>query len=239
MRCVLLAALGVWLLTASSAFAQDTDGERRARAHFDAGSGYFADGSYELALQEFRVAHELSGRPQLLYNIALTHERLGAHREAAEYLRRYLAEAEDVPNRASLERRIENLERRASSPATAPPPPEPSSGPDLMAPAIAAFAVGGAGALLYAIAGGLALDRYSALEADCGRTRSCREDEVSDVRTLNAVADTGLVVGAVGVAAGIVLLVVHSTGQGDRSSALQVLPVITADGVQLGVGGTL
>lgn len=98
-------------LVAAPAKAQDS----AARSHFHAGSGYFETGNYEDALKSFTLAYEMSQRPQLLYNLYLTEERLGDLRSAIRYLERYLSEVEEVPNRDVLSVRLANLRRRAEA----------------------------------------------------------------------------------------------------------------------------
>src|SRR5690606_35784292 len=89
--------------------------DETARLHFQAGAKEFEAGRYEAALASFSAAYELSGRPELLYNIALCHEELGRYGEAAVHLRRYLDEVENVPQRTALERRIEILRKAAAA----------------------------------------------------------------------------------------------------------------------------
>ena len=134
MRRVILCSVGVLsLLTAASAevYAQDKDAaeaavdpERRARLEFEAGREAFNEGAYEDALANFQRAHRLSGRSQLLYNIALTYDRLRLNAEALAAYEQYLKEFPDGPESAELRRRTEILrtavERAASANSTEP-----------------------------------------------------------------------------------------------------------------------
>jgi tetratricopeptide (TPR) repeat protein len=128
---VVLVALGA-VAAPHPAQAQETD--ERARFHFQAGRSYFDTGEYEAALREFERAYALSKRPALFYNISLVHERMGQLEKAVEYLRRYLEEAENVPQRATLEVRLQNFERRLErqheDAATAPAPTETREHPE-------------------------------------------------------------------------------------------------------------
>lgn len=101
-------------LSMSTAVAQDD----RARFHFQAGTSYYEAGDYEDALREFDRAYALSQRHQLLYNLSLCHQQLGNLDEAANFLERYLNQVEEIPNRANLERRLENFRRRAAETET-------------------------------------------------------------------------------------------------------------------------
>jgi Tfp pilus assembly protein PilF len=256
-RAFLLGTLVVFVSTAvvfaPDAAAQGDVETERARGHFQAGSSYFEEGDYESAIREFQRAYDLSRRAGLLYNLALSHERLGHYAEAAQLLRRYLSEDAEIPNRTALERRAERLEARArgETPPPAADPTDPTQPPNATTPettegggaplpigSIISFSIAGAGLILYAIAGGVALSGYSALETGCGATTSCTESEVSDVRTMAAVADVGLGVAAVGAAAGAILLVVElSSSGGSQASNVRVSPVASADGVGISIGG--
>lgn len=111
--CLLAALL---LACASSAYAQPSSStDDRARELFQSGADALGAGRYEEALQFFRAAYELSGRPGLLYNIALAHDRLRQDAEALRTYEQYLAEAGEVQNRAEVQRRVEILRRSLES----------------------------------------------------------------------------------------------------------------------------
>ena len=97
--------LGTYPTVAS---AQDDPG----RIHFQAGASDYESGDYQHALGEFQRAYDLSQRTQLFYNISLCYQQLGDLEHAVEFLGRYLNEVEEIPNRAALERRQENLTQR-------------------------------------------------------------------------------------------------------------------------------
>lgn len=113
----------------------EADAEDRAgRVLFDAGAEAYAAGRYDEALRNFVRAYELSGRPELHYNIALAHDRLRHDDEALASYRRYLAEAPATgPHRGEVESRVAVLERsleerraleaRANAALTDEPPP--------------------------------------------------------------------------------------------------------------------
>ena len=84
-----------------------------ARELYQEGDKAYAEGDYELALKKFLQAHDLSKRDLLLYNIGNTYERLGKYQKAADALKQYLPKAKKL-ERAILEKRISNLEERAS-----------------------------------------------------------------------------------------------------------------------------
>ena len=89
---------------------------------------------------------------------------------------------------------------------------------------IAAAGVGVAGFTLFAIAGSMSNGTYGDLEDLCGGERACppnRAAEAADLqdsgRTQQTLANVGLIVGAVGVAAGATLLVIGLTGDSNET----------------------
>ncbi len=98
------------LVSVSHAKAQSTDADDAlARERYQAAVVAFDAGSYEAALDLFRGAYELSPRPQLLYNIGTTADRLRRNVEAVEAFEAYLEQAPDASNAESVRRRIEVL----------------------------------------------------------------------------------------------------------------------------------
>ncbi|MCB9598435.1 MAG: hypothetical protein H6719_37320, partial [Sandaracinaceae bacterium] len=145
-RALALASMGTWLWLASPAVAQteaddddqaplepaeeehslaDEGAQQRARIHFQAGASYYEAGAYEDALREWSRAYDLSHRAELLYNFSLAHQGLNHLEQARDYLRQFLDQVTDIPNRANLELRIENLERRIAEQQAAAEPVEP------------------------------------------------------------------------------------------------------------------
>lgn len=93
----------------------ETPVQGEARSRFQLGESLYEQGRFDEALAEFERAHEISGRPELLYNIHLAHRDAGRPEEAAAALRGYLAEVEDIPNRGLLVGRLQSLESQAAS----------------------------------------------------------------------------------------------------------------------------
>jgi tetratricopeptide (TPR) repeat protein len=89
--------------------------DREARALFEAGVEAYNAARYDRALDYFRRAHELSRRPQLLYNLGLAADRLGSAAVAIEAYERYLRELPNAAERDAVLERIERL-REATSP---------------------------------------------------------------------------------------------------------------------------
>jgi tetratricopeptide (TPR) repeat protein len=214
----------------------------RARVHFEAGRNHFEVGAYEEAAREFAAAHELSGRPELLYNMYLAHERAGNVEAAAHHLERYLHEVsvpEDVAT--ALHRRLENLQARAEQQRAAQAvPPAPAEAPPYRLPsgAIAAFITAGAGLAAFAVFAGLSEAENRRLAGSCGADVGafCTDSEVSRLRAYNLVADVGLAVGLVGAAVGLAWWLLSRRAHGRESSvSLAARAPGGTGGVTLGV----
>jgi hypothetical protein len=90
-------------------------------------------------------------------------------------------------------------------PAPPPPPPLPEQTSRLGVPAIVSFAAGGAGLVLGAVTGGIALGKKSDLDEVCDAELGCPESSSSTLsayRTHRTLSYVGFGVGIVGVAAG-------------------------------------
>lgn len=108
------ALLLVYAAPASAQATQSTEAENEAdaRHHFQIGSDLFEAGDYERAAEEFDAAYELSPRPELLYNIYLSHERLGNLARAEAALAAFVDAGTPGHRQAPLERRLERLRQR-------------------------------------------------------------------------------------------------------------------------------
>ena len=263
MRFMYAAAISIVLSAGVSASAQESPLDERARLHFASGASYFDAGNYERALEEFQTAYELSQRAELLYNIYLSHERLGNLDEAITNLEQYLANVEmDAERRAVLEQRLGNLRARATAttgtdttagPGTSPdiepdtdttpapdvtppapaPPPEEATSSGLSTAALFSFIAAGTGLVLAGVFGTMALVEHNGLEEDCGPT--CSDDEVSSLRTFNLIADVSLGVAVLGGILGAVLQATSGGGDDEPTPTAWLGP----DGAGLGVRGAL
>lgn len=64
-------------------------------------------------MQAFIAAHRFAPLPEVLYNLAVTAERLGSPRDAIDYYREYLRGLpENAPDRGAVERKIAALRGR-------------------------------------------------------------------------------------------------------------------------------
>lgn len=208
---LVIVAVALTLVSLAPGVRADSNDEA-ARIHFQSGTRYYERGDYEDAVREFRAAYELSGRPQLLYNLYLAHERLGHYREAAQALGGYLEQAPEVEDRERLEHRLENLRRRvaamdeeeaAGSPAASTATRERA----MPMPALASFAAAGGGLVIFAVSGALVLAEDGALADRCGANagRLCTDADLEGLRRRTIAADVGLAVTAAGLVTGLVL----------------------------------
>lgn len=141
-----LYVIGVFLLFAASASANDDKTRIEAKKHFDEGAKQYKLGDFTGAVKEFRTSYELSAEPALLYNLGQTYRKLDQIEMALHSYRQYLADAPQGRHRAEVEAQIAALSSlldeqrrvRQSPPAgTAPPESEaPKAAP--IAPAVVA-----------------------------------------------------------------------------------------------------
>lgn len=85
---------------------EGTRADETARRVYLEGRDAFEEGRYEDALRLFETAYELSGRPELLYNIGTTADRLRRNRRALEAFERFLEARPDSEYRPAVEARV-------------------------------------------------------------------------------------------------------------------------------------
>ncbi|MBX2801753.1 MAG: tetratricopeptide repeat protein [Myxococcales bacterium] len=123
-------ALG-WSVSAAGPAPPPADLEQRvaqAKELYRLGAGLYEAGRYQEAIGTFREAHELSGNPKLLFNVANAQERLGQLQDAVDSLLRYRPFA-TPEEQVALDLRISALMARMEP--VAPPEPEPTGAPEL------------------------------------------------------------------------------------------------------------
>lgn len=230
------------LVLASSAHAQPED---RGRLHFQAGASYYEAGDYNDALREFQRAYELSQKPELFYNLSLCHQQLGDLDQATSFLERYLGEVEDVPNRANLQRRLENFrermaqrEQNQNQEQEQEQEQEPTESGGVSPLLWTGIGVGGAGLVTLAVSGGLALSEKGNLEG-----RGCPESgdrcDSGSLKTRSIVADIGLGLTVVGVTLGVVGLIMGgSDDDPDAQARVRVDPYAGPESAGAIVRGT-
>ncbi len=133
------------LVSTSLGLAQDeapqtNSTDESARRVYAEGRAAFDEGRFEDALRLFEAAYELSPRPQLLYNIGSSADRLRHNERALEAFDGYLEALPEASNRAAVEARIRvlrsdiersrqleaSLREHQETPDAAPDEPEPT-----------------------------------------------------------------------------------------------------------------
>jgi tetratricopeptide (TPR) repeat protein len=142
---------------ASPAYAQppaaaESDTTAAARAHFTKGRELYLSGAYREAIVELDAARAMDPKAKdLVYNLAIVHEKLGEIDEALRYARLYVQMDLEPAERTRAESYIKRLEGAKSEVVVrpvAPPPPVETVRGKLDAATIAAgvVAIGAAGA---------------------------------------------------------------------------------------------
>ncbi|MCC6902979.1 MAG: tetratricopeptide repeat protein [Polyangiaceae bacterium] len=255
---VLIAAL----TSATLAWAGPAD-DARARRLFQQGDVAYAEGRYDDALAAFEEAHRLSQRPRLLFNIGNALERLGKLREAAAALEKYLPHAKPT-EKATLEKRIQNLRKRAPEPEveledtpepaeprdreqTPRPTPSPSDALDGRSSADTTLGwvllgVGGAAAVTGTAFGIMALTARKDIDAGCrhssGQTLcdASARDAVDRDQRYSLFADLGWGVGLAALGAGTYFMLTASSGERPTSARSFADVVVVTHGGAVRVG---
>lgn len=92
---VLIALIG---LGASPAWGMTDEEVREAKSHFEEAKRLYAEEAYMEAAHAFREAYEISGRSELLYNVARSYQKAERLQQSEVYYQKYLDEMPDAPN---------------------------------------------------------------------------------------------------------------------------------------------
>lgn len=90
------------------------DDQEIAKGHFSTGLSYYGSGEYGPAVKEFLEAWRLIKSADLLFNIALTYEKLDDPGRATIYYQRFLAARPDAVERAEVETKVAKLASRVA-----------------------------------------------------------------------------------------------------------------------------
>ncbi len=207
----------------------------RAKSLYAEGRDLYLRGNWGGAIVAFEYSYELSGDPNLLYNISLCYDRLSAFEQAVEYMTYYreLAPAAEHPDIdaqiGSLQQRLQAQRAKgqpiAARPLSEPglgqaPPdpstvPEPPKGPRIMTPALISLAVvGGVSLGVAAGTGPASLVATRRVEEDCASSEGglhCRDITASGRQRARALAITTDVALGVGAAATVVFVALLAT----------------------------
>lgn len=196
------------------------EADRAAREHFTRGREAFSAGDFATAAREFSAAYELSGRPQLLYNIGTTYERLHNWEEANIALSRYLERVPDAPDRAEVQARLNviQVELQHQAEARNARPAESSTNTRVVVierrveepprhfrtAAFVATGLTAVGAGLTLAVGLLADARYNDLARNCGQTPTgCAQDDIDDMELRQGLVNGGIAATGVFAAAAV------------------------------------
>jgi tetratricopeptide (TPR) repeat protein len=224
---VLLSAVIASGLAGGTARAQGSEErvDEEARSLFHAGESAFSQGRYEAALEHFQAAYELSPRPELLFNIGNTAERLRREEEALEAYRRYLAAQPDAENRAQVEARIQIIENaiaeRENGGGTTTVVPEGGGG-RVVTWVFAGMAVAFGG--LATVSWVVGENEYNDLNERCTNAGGCTDEEVdaSSVPVWDVLTNVSIGLAAACLAAGVVFFFVEGWGGGDDEADVAV-----------------
>jgi hypothetical protein len=198
------------LLCAGSAGADASASDAtRALQLNDTGSELYAAGNYAAALQTFERAYALVAEPNLLFNIAGCHERLGERSQAIEYYRWFLSSP--GVNTEGRRRAIAALGRLTDQPPPAAPPQQPEASSDSPVWPLATL---GAGILFAGLGAGLYLDGahdHKEVTSSPGFGDGTASSSLTEVRAHELVdsGDTKKVIGAIGLGLGGALIATH------------------------------
>jgi hypothetical protein len=244
--------------TAAPPVAPSPADKETARTLMDEGDDRMEARDPAAALTAYQRADAIMHLPMTGVAVARAQEALGHLREArdaalavagtpaqpgeAPAYARARAEAQAIADRVA--QRIPPPQGVPAGTALPPPPPlapvavpAAPAGPRATPLVVVGFGVGGAGLVVGAVTGALSLSKTSQLGAMCGANKQqCPAGSLSAPRTLANVSNVGFGVGAAGVVAGVVGLVLSRGGDPARPAA--ALRPLVGPG-WLGVGGEL
>ena len=201
--CVLLVG---WSLLGSSV-AADNPRDDEARVLFESGNTAFADGEYDDALDAFSRSYDLSGRPELLYNIGQCHDRLRNDSEALEAFEAFMQALPRHEQAPSVRTRIEVIRGRLAEQRELAEAAGPGAAPWIIA------ALGGAVAAAGGVMLGLAArDRNAVEDAEPSEPWSELEDAHDRVVPFSISGSVMLGVGGAALATGVVWGILGADG---------------------------
>jgi tetratricopeptide (TPR) repeat protein len=90
----------------------DTAAERAAKRHYDRGRRLFDLQKFDEALEQFQKAYDADPLPDFLFNIGQCQRNLGDYEAAVFSFKKFLKLDPEAPNRAKVEKLIEDLEAK-------------------------------------------------------------------------------------------------------------------------------
>lgn len=134
---MLVAALVAALLApAATAHAgEEEDRAEKARVHYETGMAHFNLEEWDAAIAEWEEGYRVKPVPEFLFNIAQAYRKSQRYERALTFYQSYVRLAPKAPNRAEVERQIEQLkplaaeEKRNAASYPKLPPPKPTEPP--------------------------------------------------------------------------------------------------------------
>lgn len=102
--------LGCLFCLAQEAWAQEPGDKDKAKEHFLKGKSLVEQGAYEKAIVELKTSYDLNPLPLVIYNIAVSYDKLHRYAAALTYYLKFLAEGGKIPakTRSKVDERVEN-----------------------------------------------------------------------------------------------------------------------------------
>lgn len=223
--------------------------KQEMKQHYEKATRAYDVQKYAEAVEEYQRAYEIGGDPAMLYNVAQSYRLNDQLGDAQRFYRRYLQRSPNARNRDDVEKKIADLERiieeRRKKAAAAPPSPvapvpiivdapaapevpvkRVEASPGRRIAGIVVAAVGGAALVTAAIAGKMAGDKGSKLEADSKTGTTVFDPNLeSNGKTLNTVTIISAVMGGAAVVTGAILILT-SRGTPPRERQALVSPMV-------------
>jgi tetratricopeptide (TPR) repeat protein len=225
-RRAIAGSLAAWIFAASAPCAAGgADAAAKSRAIFEEADDLAGHGKLAEACPLFKAAHEINATSGTAFRTADCYEKLGKLDLALahyQYVVDHSASDKQQERVARAEARVAALKKQLGVGQTAPlpipdaPPPPPPLVPNRL-PAFIALGVGGAGAVLGGVFGGLALAQASDVKSRCGGAPPCAprapdtlaglQQQANAAGTKAWVANVGIGLAVAGVATGVALYV--------------------------------
>ena len=104
--------------------------KKKISEHYEKANRYYQVGKYPEAIAEFEAAFLIGADPVMIFNIAQSYRLNNQPEQAARFYRNYLRAAPEAANRAEVERKIAEMDRKAAeSRASSVPAPVPTAPP--------------------------------------------------------------------------------------------------------------
>lgn len=261
----LAALLATGALAPAQSFAGAPDDEAKSRQLFKDADKLAADGRWKEACSLFQAAHDLNSTGGTAMRTADCYEKIADYERALgmyQYVVDHRATDKNQERVKIAENRVAALKKQLAKDQPPPvvqkppvdqqppPPPPPTStaapevpppAPPNRVPAFVTFGIGGAGLVLGAVFGGLAMAEAAGIKSDAKTqcpTSTCNnpdlESRKSAAITKGWVANIGFGVAIAGAVTGVVLLATASAPKAEQRRAVQkAQSFVTSDGLRV------